>query len=261
MQFAPLYPLIHKLLKPAFPQCLWAGAAATKTIALTFDDGPHPLHTPYLLEVLDHYQIQASFFWLGVCVDRSPEVAQAIWQRGHWIGLHGYHHRSFTLLSPQELQQSLLQTQTAIANACQLDLAAVQQQIRDVRPPNGFFTPQILRWLEQWQYRPVMWSVVPEDWVRPGVAVAAERVLNQTQAGSIIVLHDGYCGGEDVAQIAAEIIPRLLDEGYQFVTVDELWQCRCTAPTVGPTAGPPTAPTEATIHSAASTRSSKSDWS
>lgn len=227
MQFAPLYPLIHKMLKPAFPDCLWEGAMATKTIALTFDDGPHPVHTPQLLKVLDRYQIPASFFWLGVCVERSPEVARAIWQRGHWIGLHGYNHRSFPLLSPSELHQDLIRTQTAIAQACRLDFAEVQQRIRDVRPPNGFFTPQILRLLEQWNYRPVMWSVVPEDWVRPGIAVATQRVLSQTQNGSVIVLHDGYCGGEDVAATAAAVIPALLEQGYQFVTIEDFWQCRC----------------------------------
>lgn len=196
-------------------------------MALTFDDGPHPQHTPQLLEVLDQYQIPASFFWLGACVDRSPEVAQTVWERGHWLGLHGYQHRSFTQLSPAELHQSLLRTQTAIAKACQLELEDVQQRIRDVRPPNGFFTPQILRLLEQWNYRPVMWSVVPEDWVRPGVQTVVQRVLQQTQNGSLIVLHDGYCGGEDVAETAARLIPDLLAQGYQFVTVEHFWQCRC----------------------------------
>lgn len=226
MQFAPLYPVIHKLLKPNFPTCLWEGQAAAKTIALTFDDGPHPVHTPQLIQVLEQYQIPASFFWLGTCVDRFPEVAKAVWQRGHWVGLHGYNHRTFTRLSPQALQQSLMQTQAAIARACDIDPAFAQQNIRDVRPPNGIFTPQILRLLHQWHYRPVMWSVVPEDWVRPGVDIAAQRVLRQTQAGSVIVLHDGYCGGEDVALTAAQIIPALLERGYQFVTIDEFWQCR-----------------------------------
>lgn len=225
MQFAPLYPLIHKLLKPTFPNCLWTGTPDTKTIALTFDDGPHSLHTPQLLEVLDYYQVPASFFWLGVCVDRSPEIARAVWQRAHWIGLHGYHHHSFTSLSRQDLQQSLIRTQSAIAQACKLDFDEVQQRIRDVRPPNGIFTPQILSLLQQWNYRPVMWSVVPEDWVRPGVSVAAQRILRQTQNGSLIVLHDGYCGGEDVAATAAEIIPSLLEQGYRFVTIEEFWQC------------------------------------
>lgn len=224
MQFAPLYPLLHKVLKPSFPNCLWTGEAHSPTIALTFDDGPHAQHTPRLLELLDRYQIPVSFFWLGVCVNRSPQIAKEIWQRGHWIGLHGYNHHSFPTLSVDQLRHSLTQTQTAIAQACEVDLEYVQAQIRDVRPPNGFFTPQTLRCLKEWQYRPVMWSVVPEDWVRPGVATVVQRVLDQVQNGSVIVLHDGYCGGEDVTDTVAELVPRLLDRGFQFVTVDQLWQ-------------------------------------
>lgn len=226
MQFAPLYPLLHKLLKPSFPSCLWDGSCATKTVALTFDDGPHPVHTLPLLEVLAAYQVPASFFWLGANVERFPEVARAVWQQGHWIGLHGYHHRSFTRLSPSELQQSLQKTQAAIAAACEVELTEVQQRIRDVRPPNGLFTPQTLQLLKQWNYRSVMWSVVPEDWVRPGVAVTAQRILNQTQNGSLIVLHDGYCGGEDVAETTAKIIPSLLEQGFEFVTIEQFWQLR-----------------------------------
>jgi peptidoglycan/xylan/chitin deacetylase (PgdA/CDA1 family) len=221
VQFAPLYPHLYKVLQPTFPTCLWSGRSTQKTIALTFDDGPHPFHTPPLLEVLDRHAIPVTFFWLGLCVQRSPQVAEAIWQRGHWIGLHGYDHRSFPTLSAAELQQSLVATQAAIAQAC--NLSAIPH-IPDVRPPNGFFTPQTLKLLHRWQYRPVMWSVVPEDWVRPGIEVAVQRILRQVRNGSLIVLHDGVCGGEDVAAIADQIIPRLKQEGYQFVTVDELWQ-------------------------------------
>jgi peptidoglycan/xylan/chitin deacetylase (PgdA/CDA1 family) len=86
------------------------------------------------------------------------------------------------------------------------------------------FTPQTLDYLKQWNYRPVMWSVVPEDWVRPGVEVTIQRVMEQTQNGSLIVLHDGHCGGEDVAATAKKLIPMLLQAGYQFVTVDQMWQ-------------------------------------
>ncbi|MBE9179448.1 polysaccharide deacetylase family protein [Oculatella sp. LEGE 06141] len=224
MQFAPVYPVLYRLLKPTFSACLWAGDVTSKTIALTFDDGPHPQHTLQLLQVLDRYQVTASFFWLGVCVNRSPDVAQAVWQRGHWVGLHGYQHRLFPRLSVSELRQSLEQTQAAIAQACHISIADAQQRVRDVRPPVGVFTPQTLAYFRQWNYRPVMWSVVPEDWLRPGVAVTVQRVLAQTQNGSLIVLHDGYYGGQDVAAIADQLIPRLLQQGYQFVTVDQLWQ-------------------------------------
>ncbi|MCU0571097.1 MAG: polysaccharide deacetylase family protein [Oculatellaceae cyanobacterium Prado106] len=224
MQFAPVYPYLYRVLKPTFPSCLWSGLLHQKTIALTFDDGPHPQHTLPLLEVLDRYQVTASFFWLGVCVERSPQIARRIWQQGHWVGLHGYNHRSFPRLTMAELEQDLQRTREAIAQACQFDPAEAPQRIRDVRPPNGFFTPKILSALQQWDYRPVMWSVVPEDWVRPGVDITVQRVLEQTQNGSLIVLHDGYTGGEDVAAIANQLIPRLLDQGYEFVTVDQLWQ-------------------------------------
>lgn len=217
MQLAPLYPLLYRLLKPAFPNCLWSGGAGSPAIALTFDDGPHPRYTPELLQVLDHYQIPATFFWLGICVQRAPGLAKAIYERGHGIGVHGYTHRSFPCLKAQQLRQSLQSTQAAIAQACQTD----PQQFRDVRPPNGLFTPRTLALLHQWGYRPVMWSVVPEDWQRPGVAAVKQRVLRQVGNGSLIVLHDGACGGQDVAQTTAALIPSLQQQGYRFITLNQ----------------------------------------
>lgn len=220
IQFAPLYPVVHQVLKPLFPTCLWAGCDRSPAVALTFDDGPHPQHTLKLLDVLERHQVQATFFWLGACVERSPAIAQAIYQQGHWIGLHGFDHRSFPTLSDLELRDSLQKTQSAIATACNVD----PKRLLDVRPPNGLFTPKTLNLLTQWNYRPVMWSVVPEDWVAPGIVTVVSRVLRQVRNGSIIVLHDGCCGGEDVAQIADLLIPMLQQQGYHFVSIDQLWQ-------------------------------------
>lgn len=221
MELAPLFPVLHQILSPLFPGCLWLGNRERREIALTFDDGPHPQYTPRLLEVLDYYQVTASFFWLGLCVDRAPHVAKAVYERGHWIGLHGYDHRSFPSLNSREFKQMLERTQRAIAIACNLD---PRLMIWDVRPPNGLFTPQTLYRLHEWGYRPVMWSVVPEDWVRPGIAVVTRRVVQQTRNGSIIVLHDGEHGGADVAASTAQILSQLLEQGYQFLTIDQLWQ-------------------------------------
>jgi peptidoglycan/xylan/chitin deacetylase (PgdA/CDA1 family) len=218
MEFAPLFPLVYRLLQPTFPHCLWCGNSNSKTIALTFDDGPHPQYTPQVLSVLNRYNITASFFWLGNCVNRFPDIAKTVSEQGHWIGLHGYEHDSFPLLSPTQLKQSLEKTQIAIYNACNLS----PEKVRDVRPPNGFFTPQTLHLFQQWNYRPVMWSVVPEDWVHPGVNVVVNRVIKQVKNGSLIVLHDGYFGGKDVVETINILIPRLLQEGYEFVTVDSL---------------------------------------
>lgn len=222
MQFAPLYPWLYKALRPTFRNCLWSGSSEVPQVALTFDDGPHPQYTPALLEVLDRYQVPASFFWLGANVARYPQIAQAVVARSHYIGLHGYTHRSFVRLQPQELQQSLTQTQDIIVETCGVG----RDRLVDVRPPNGLFTPQTLKLLQQWQYRPVMWSVVPEDWVRPGIDIVRQRVLRQVQNGALIVLHDGACGGQDVAVTVEGLIPKLQKRGYQFVTIEQFWRDR-----------------------------------
>jgi peptidoglycan/xylan/chitin deacetylase (PgdA/CDA1 family) len=71
-----------------------------------------------------------------------------------------------------------------------------------------------------------MWSVVPEDWEQPGISVVVQRVLQQVQNGSLIVLHDGVCGGQDVAETTAQLLPVLLQQGYDFVTIDQLWKLK-----------------------------------
>jgi peptidoglycan/xylan/chitin deacetylase (PgdA/CDA1 family) len=216
---------MHRVLAPLFPGCLWSGIKDSAAIALTFDDGPHPQYTPQLLSALRRYSVPASFFWLGAYVQKSPEVARAVYEEGHWIGLHGYDHQPFIQMKASVLQSNLERTQAAIAQACGLDLIQVQKEVVDVRPPNGVFTARTLNLLRRWHYRPVMWSLITEDWTQPGCSVIVQRVLQQVQNGSLIVLHDGYYGGgQDVSATVSQLIPRLLDQGYQFVTVDQLWK-------------------------------------
>ena len=220
MQFAPFFPVLHPILKSAFPNCLWTGDINQPEIALTFDDGPHPVYTSDLLKVLDQYQIKASFFWLGCWVKHYPQIAKAVIQKGHWICLHGYYHQMFHQMTDEQLKQDLEKTKQEILKICDIN----PKTLIDVRPPNGVFTPKTLTLLKQWGYRPVMWTVVPEDWVRPGINLVTNRVIQQTTNGSIIVLHDGNDGGQDVAASAKEIIPKLLEKGYKFVTIEQLWQ-------------------------------------
>jgi peptidoglycan/xylan/chitin deacetylase (PgdA/CDA1 family) len=225
MYFSFVYKTLHRVLEPAFPSCLWTGVRDSSAIALTFDDGPHPQYTPQLLQILKKYSVSASFFWLGARVQQSPDVARTVYEEGHWIGLHGYDHHPFIQMKASVLKNNLERTQAVIAQACGLDLAQVQKEVIDVRPPNGVFTSHTLDLLQQWSYRPVMWSLITEDWTQPGLSVVVQRVLQQIKNGSLIVLHDGYYGGgQDVAAIAAQLIPCLLERGYQFITVDRLWK-------------------------------------
>ncbi len=223
----PLYPPLHWGLKHLFPQCLWeltdpslpeqTDRDHSPKILLSFDDGPHPDYTPALLDCLKRWKIQANFFLLGEQVERWPQIVRAIMDQGHHIGLHGYRHISFPQLSSIDLQKSLRRTQQAITDASgsHQDPAA----IRDVRPPNGLFFPQTLDHLCRWGYRPVMWSVVPEDWVLPPISVVIQRILDQIYPGAIVVLHDGPFGGSQVVATVDQLLPRLLDQGFEFMTL------------------------------------------
>lgn len=215
----PLYPILHQGLKRIFPQCVWELDAlqdiAPATVALTFDDGPHPKHTPALLGILDELEVKATFFVLGCRVERWPHLVESIINQGHHIGIHGYDHVSFPSLSIANLQQALAQTRQLIAAA----ICQEPEVFQDVRPPNGLFLPQTLDYLCAWHYRPVMWSVVPEDWMMPSVEEVVQRILIQVYPGALIVLHDGVHGGAQVAETVRILVPALIDRGYSFTTL------------------------------------------
>ena len=219
MAAADFIPYLYRFLSKRLPDCLWEGDRTQPKIALTFDDGPHPIYTPPLLDVLDQYGIQATFFWLGAWVNRYPDLARSIYERGHWIGLHSYDHRIFLGKSAHHIQQSLERTQEAIAAACHIH----PHDIIDVRPPYGICTQKTVQQLHQWGYRTVMWSIVPIDWTEPGINLVTQRVTQQTQAGDIIVLHDGNSGGPTVARSTHQILARLKSTPLQFVTINDMW--------------------------------------
>jgi peptidoglycan/xylan/chitin deacetylase (PgdA/CDA1 family) len=217
-QAAGLLPGIHRVLSRQFQDALWAGLPDRREIALTFDDGPHEHDTPQLLEVLARHQVQATFFSVGEKVEAHPHLVRAMAAAGHQIAIHGYRHRHFPLESEQTLRGQLAYTQSLIARTSGYDASLV----RDVRPPYGTFTPGTLRSLTMWGYRPVMWSVVPIHWLQPAEATVAQ-VMQQTCAGSLIVLHESL-SGPPVAALADTIISALKTAQFRFITVDQMWR-------------------------------------
>ncbi|NJK62157.1 MAG: polysaccharide deacetylase family protein [Synechococcaceae cyanobacterium SM2_3_1] len=219
----PLYPWVRRGLQHLFPDCLWTLPDQEKGVALTFDDGPHPEYTPALLEVLDQFQIKATFFLLGERVQRWPEVVEQIAQAGHQLGIHGWHHRSFPQLTAVDLRQSLQRTQALLMQIG----GQSQDHYQLVRPPNGLFLPQTLVHLRQWGYQPVMWSIVPEDWLQPPPQEVIRRIRAQLFPGALIVLHDGVHGGSQVAETVSDLLPSLLAQGFQFLPLASSPECFC----------------------------------
>jgi peptidoglycan-N-acetylglucosamine deacetylase len=180
-----------------------------KVIALTIDDGPSPVYTPQVLQVLEKYGVRASFSMVGENVSYYPAIAKDVAEAGHTIINHTWNHANLTSLRPA-------QQLTEITRATDAIHAAVGVQPSMFRAPYGAWSQRVLKYCAAEELIPVDWSVDPRDWSRPGVSEIVGTIMKTTQSGSIILEHDG--GGDRSETVAALkiVIPRLLDEGYRF---------------------------------------------
>jgi peptidoglycan/xylan/chitin deacetylase (PgdA/CDA1 family) len=211
----------YRAMQRKYPEMLWHGDESRCEIALTLDDGPHPRDTPPVLEALARHDIQASFFLIGKAVEDYPALVAEIHRNGHQTGIHCYRHRPFPFEAPATLQTQLERTARAIAQISGLPV----DRIRDLRPPYGWFDRRTLIRLLEWGYRLVMWNNIPPHWMQP-LPWTIQQTLEQVHPGSVIVLHDGHGHGANVAKIVDVIVPRLKDQGYQFVTVENMQRKR-----------------------------------
>jgi peptidoglycan/xylan/chitin deacetylase (PgdA/CDA1 family) len=207
----------YRRMQARYPDTLWFGDQTRRTLALTFDDGPHPLHTQPVLDTLKKYNVPASFFLLGHYVDQFPHIVEHIHAHGHGIGLHGYRHRAFPLEQPDILHSHLTHTRQRIAEIC----GTAPETLRYIRPPYGAFNHQILALLKAWGYTTVLWNNLPPHWMQP-LAWTINQTLEQATPGGVIVLHDGHGHGTQVARILESLIPALQDKGFEFVTVEQM---------------------------------------
>jgi peptidoglycan/xylan/chitin deacetylase (PgdA/CDA1 family) len=216
----PLFPLVHRVLERRQPSALWRGDTSRRQIALTFDDGPSERDTPALLRVLAKYGIVATFFVLGERLRTTAgSLLRDVHAAGHQVAIHGYRHRPFPFANETRLRRELDLTRDLIAEGCGIASCAV----RDVRPPFGLYTSRVLGRLQAWQYRPVMWSVVPPHWVQSAEETVAE-LLRDVSPGALVVLHEGHLGGPPVAELVEATLPILIDRGLEFVSVEQMWQ-------------------------------------
>jgi peptidoglycan/xylan/chitin deacetylase (PgdA/CDA1 family) len=183
-----------------------------KAIALTIDDGPSPVYTPQILRILEKYHVTASFSMIGLSVSYYPNIARDVADAGHMIVNHTWDHANLAL-------KNASQTRTEIARATDAIHSAVGARPRMFRAPYGAWSPAALEYCASENLMPLDWSVDPRDWSLPGVREIVSNIMRNTRTGSIILEHDG--GGDRSQTVAALniVIPRLLDEGYRFRTM------------------------------------------
>lgn len=194
-------PLIYRLM---FPGSLWRKKRASgKTVYLTFDDGPIPEITPWVLDILDKYDVKATFFCVGENVVMNPEIYQMILDRGHQVGNHTFNHLQGLKTPSKEYEKNVL-------------LASTYIKSKLFRPPHGHFRlSQFLRLRKKFQI--VLWDVVTRDYSKlmtPEKVV--ENVKRYTRNGSVIVFHDSLKAEKNMKAALPKAIEWLKSEGYSF---------------------------------------------
>ncbi|MDO8847021.1 MAG: polysaccharide deacetylase family protein [Coriobacteriia bacterium] len=185
-------------------------------VALTFDDGPWPGQTEQVLAILQERNVPATFFMLGMRVERAPDLARSVVNAGHLVGNHTYWHVDLSGVQPDVAQWEIEATS-------QLILETTGVRPAWIRAPGGRLGGPAQAYIAQTGMRHALWTVDPQDWNEGKTPEdLAWSVISSAHPGAVIVLHDG--GGNQATTIAA--LPLIIDGlryyGYEFVTLDEL---------------------------------------
>jgi peptidoglycan/xylan/chitin deacetylase (PgdA/CDA1 family) len=180
---------------------------------MTFDDGPHPQHTPRLLDLLKQRGIKATFFVVGQNAAQYPEILKRIAAEGHELANHSYTHPILNPLGEGGIREQLDKTHQAV-------LGATGVTMKLLRPPYGALTENMRRWTHQtFGYRTILWDVDPLDWKVRDAARVQSEILGHARAGSIVLAHDIH---KSTVDAMPETLDGLAAKGFKFVTVSEL---------------------------------------
>ncbi|MBB5536456.1 chitooligosaccharide deacetylase NodB [Rhizobium giardinii] len=196
-----------------------ADGSGQRSVYLTFDDGPHPIFTPEVLDVLAQHQVPATFFVIGEYAADQPKLIQRMIAEGHEVANHTMTHPDLSICEPSEVQSQILEADRAIKSASR------QASVRYIRAPYGIWTEEVLITVASAGLTAVHWSVDPRDWSNPGVDAIVSAVLDSIRPGAIVLLHDGCPPSElqpdndaslryQTVAALSRIIPALHDRGF-----------------------------------------------
>ena len=195
--------LVHLL----YPEAIWRMDKKEKAVYLTFDDGPIPEITPWVLDLLDHYQIKATFFMVGDNIRKHPKEFEMVVQRGHRLGNHTFNH----------IRGIQYHSENYLANT---DKANEYLHTDLFRPPHGYMRMEQYKVLKQ-KYRIIMWDLVTRDYSKRlnGPQVLA-KVKKYVRNGSIITFHDSIKSENNMKYALPKAIEWLKKQGYEFKVFD-----------------------------------------
>ena len=175
-----------------------------KKIAITSDAGPHPSYTEQLLDGLKERGVHATFFVTGEHAELHPDIIERMFDEGHLIGNHTYSHIQLT------------KSNTELIKTHEILKEITGEEVQYVRPPYGSWDKSFEKELNMF---PVLWTVDPLDWSSRNVGRITEKIVRKTGENDIILMHDYY---DTSVTAALKAIDELMEEGYTFVTVEEI---------------------------------------
>ncbi len=182
----------------------------TKTLALTFDDGPDPVLTPKVLELLKKHNFRATFFVIGSQAEQYPDIVRRVISDGHEIASHSYHHQDLTQLSAKDLEAEF-------SRASQVISQITGKPPTWFRPPTGTFNDQVINQAAKSNQRLALWTNIgPQDIPGP---VLIRRVLSSAREGAVILLHDNR---QATVEVLEPILANLQRLGFRSMTLTEL---------------------------------------
>lgn len=196
-----------KWLRWIYPNALWRMDPTDHSIYLTFDDGPIPEATPFILDTLKEFGVKATFFMVGENVKRHPELLERVLREGHRVGNHTYNHWG----SLRHTVRSYLRN---------IELASEYIDSDLFRPPHGWMWTTTYRRIMRKKYSIVMWDLVTRDYSKNLNAFDVLRnIVLYTRNGSIITFHDSLKSIEKLRYALPASLRYLKEQGYEFKTL------------------------------------------
>ncbi|MBS3738316.1 polysaccharide deacetylase family protein [Mesohalobacter halotolerans] len=197
------------LVSRYFKDYIWDKPNSENEIYLTFDDGPIPEVTPWVLEVLKQYQIKATFFCVGENIEKHPEIFKQILAQNHAAGNHTYNHLKGWKTSAETYLDNIQNTQSVI-NTFGANTSLF-------RPPYGKMTTAQSKAIINLGFDVIMWSVLGKDYSsKLSPQKVYDNIINNTTSGSIIVCHDNIKAYENLQKVLPKAIETLLEKGFVF---------------------------------------------
>ena len=201
--------VIPKVVKSLFPKFIWEIDTEKKNLYLTFDDGPTPIITDWVLDCLKTYNAKATFFCIGGNVKRNPDIYSRIIDDGHSVGNHTFNHlkgwktKSTIYISDTEKASSLIDSKL-------------------FRPPYGRLKPKQAKSLINDGYRIIMWSVLSIDWDKNISNLQCyQNVIKKANSGSIVVFHDSKKASNNMMYTLPKVLEYFSTKGFEFKRIPE----------------------------------------